>query len=347
MFEKQRQSVGQGALAIQAQGNVTVGISYEVARQIALDVYQANFPLLVKEAAGLARARAEELTDKFLKQLQEENPSGFMQAIQPDFQNALLNAQREHACAGNPELADLLVDLLVDRTKQGTRDLLRLVIDEALKTAPKLTDQQLAVLGAAFLLGHVRSTAGHWKGVIEWTQAHLKPIIEQAIITPSTLPHLQFTGCATFNGAHGSDIATGLFGEYAGFFQTGFTDAVFQEQALSLKAAKYIKPLPTMPDLKWVAISSAAVIDALKEEGEFSGDDANKLKYLLSTHQKTVEQFREQVVAEMPFMQRAFDLWQKDKLGEVSLTSVGMAIGHAFVKKTIKSEFVSLSIWIK
>ncbi|MBG6074014.1 MULTISPECIES: LPO_1073/Vpar_1526 family protein [unclassified Polaromonas] len=347
MFEKQVQSVAAGGIAIQADGSVQVGVSYEATRQIALDVYHANFPTLVSEAAGLARARAEELTDKFLTRLVHENPTGFNQATQPDFQNALLNAQRDHACAGDAELADLLVDLLVDRTKQDSRNVLRLVLDEALKTAPKLTEQQLAVLGVAFVVGCTRSQANTWVGCVEWMTRHIKPTLEHAVITKSTFSHLQFTGCVTSNGVRQVDLAPGIFPEYAGFFQTGFTDDELLAQGLSENAAKYIKPLTGKPGLKWVAVARVSEIESLVKSAEINNEDAPKLRELLTGHLQSLEEFRAKVLADMPFMQRVFDMWAMGELGGVTLTSVGMAIGHAYIKKTVKNEFAHLSIWIE
>lgn len=345
MFEKQAQSAAEGAIAIQAQGNVHVGLTYDSARQVALDVYQANFPKLVSEAAALARARAEELTDKFLKQLNVENPAGLQQAIQPDFQNALLNAQREHACAGDTDLADLLVDLLVDRTKRDARDLMRLVLDDALKTAPKLTEQQLAVLGAAFVLGQARSTAGHWQEVVVWLNTHARPIVEQAEINSSTFPHLKFAGCATQQG-FGSKYLAVLRHTYGGFFQTGLTEAQIQEQSLSFNALKYILQHPEKSALKWVAISSNEVIDSLQVNQELTAEDATKLKTLMAANQEADDVLSVKLVEQLPFLTRAIELWETKKLSELSLSSVGMAIGHAFVKKTLGHEFAPLSLWI-
>lgn len=349
MLDRQNQSAGEGALAVQAGGNALViqGISYESARQIALDVYQANFPVLVMEAAGLARARAEELTDKFLKQLHLQNPDALSQATTPSFQNALLKAQREHACAGDSELADLLVDLLVDRTKEQPRSLLQIVIDLALETAPKLTEPQLAVLGAVFLLGYAKSLSPTWEGVVKWLKDHLEPVLSEAVVTTSTLSHLQFTGCANVSQFQAAEIASGLLDTYSYFFQTGVTSEQLAEKALPPSALQFIQAMPGRPGLVQVNILSPATIGEIVKAGELDAESAEKLKQLLTTYRKSAPEFREQVVAELPFMQRAFDFWQVDQAGQIVPTSVGLAIGHAYVKKTIKNEFAPLNIWIK
>lgn len=347
VLKNQTQSAEHGAIAIQAQGDVQVqaGVSYESARQIALDVYQANFPILVAEAASLARARAEELTDKFLKQLQQENPGGFSQAANPDFQNALLSAQREHACAGNAELADLLVDLLVDRTKQPERNLMQLVIDEALKTAPKLTEQQLAVLGVVFLLSRARSNATSWPGVISWMSQLVLPVLKNVEVTPSTISHLQFTGCGTV-GLMGADLAQALWDAYSGFFQSGFTDEQLEAKLLPDNALRFISSLDNSDNLKQVNIPNLDVVDVMQKDGAFDTEAAEKLKALIRDYRISPSEIKERVLLPLPSMSSAFDLWDKEYLGKLALTSVGMAIGHAYVKKTIRQEFAPLSIWI-
>jgi hypothetical protein len=349
MIGKQSQEAAQGATAVQAGGSAIViqGISYEAARQIAMDVYQANFPVLVQQAAELARSRAEELTDKFLKQLSEQNPKGIEQAVNPAFQNALLKAQREHACAGDSDLANLLVDLLVDRTKQAPRSLIQLVIDQALETAPKLTEEQLAVLGAVFVLGHARSTADTWPAVAKWFQRTVEPVLTSAVVTPSTLAHLQFTGCARIREIRGIDLAAGVLETYSGFFQTGFSRTQLDEKALPPSALNFVGPLGQTEDLLEVRFASAAVIDQFEKAGRLDAEGAIKLKELLTTHRKPMEEFRAQLIGELPFMQRAFDFWQAEDAGRLELSSVGLAIGHAFVKKTLGTEFASLEIWIK
>jgi hypothetical protein len=59
-------------------------------------------------------------------------------------QYAVFTAQREFARSGDDQLGDILVDILVDRTKEPDRSLLQIVLNESLNVAPKLTADQLA-----------------------------------------------------------------------------------------------------------------------------------------------------------------------------------------------------------
>ena len=129
MLKDQNQQVSDSGTAIQAGGSVTLintGLSYSDVREVALDVFRANFFELSGIAKDTARARAEQVTEEFLSKLEKENPNGLGKANDPDFQYALFTVQREYARTGDKDLGDLLVDLLVDRSKQEQLSLIHI-----------------------------------------------------------------------------------------------------------------------------------------------------------------------------------------------------------------------------
>lgn len=139
-MSKQVQKGGENSTNIQVEEvNVVQGLTYAEVRQVATDVFKANFYDLAGEAKNIAEARAAQITEDFLAKLQAENPDGFAKAQDPDFQHALFTVQKEHARSGDEDLGSLLVDLLVDRSKQNQRDILQIVLNESLAIAPKLT----------------------------------------------------------------------------------------------------------------------------------------------------------------------------------------------------------------
>ncbi len=73
----QEQTVTEGSTAIQAGGDVTItntGLTLTEVRDVAKDIFDANFYKLQGAAQATASARAEEVTEKFLEKLQLENP---------------------------------------------------------------------------------------------------------------------------------------------------------------------------------------------------------------------------------------------------------------------------------
>lgn len=112
----QKQEGGDHSTNLQSK-TVTIyqGISYAEAKEIALDVFKANFIQLKQEAAEIAKTRAEEITDVFLEKLNSRNPDAIRNFNEPALQDALFTAQKEYAKTGDKDLGDLLVDILVDR----------------------------------------------------------------------------------------------------------------------------------------------------------------------------------------------------------------------------------------
>lgn len=115
----QKQEAGDYSTNLQGKSIVIhQGISYADAKEIALDVYKANFLQLAQDAASLAINRAEQLTDDFLARLKERAPETIGSMRDPAMQMAIFTAQREYAKSGDMDLEDLLIDILVERPRR-------------------------------------------------------------------------------------------------------------------------------------------------------------------------------------------------------------------------------------
>jgi U3 small nucleolar RNA-associated protein 14 len=76
-----------------------------------------------------------------------------------------------------------------------------------------------------------------------------------------------------------------------------------------------------------------------------STEDQEKIIELFSMGKMSNPEIREKCISIRPFMETVFDSWENSKIKSFTLTSVGMAIGHANIKR-LTGEFASLSIWI-
>jgi hypothetical protein len=56
-------------------------------------------------------------------------------------------------------------------------------------------------------------------------------------------------------------------------------------------------------------------------------------------------EIKEKIIAIRPYMAEVFETWTNSSLQTFTLTSVGIAIGHANIKRLI-GEFADLAIWI-
>lgn len=344
---KQDQTSGDNSTNIQAGGAVTIhqGLTYADARQIALDVFKGNFLQLAGEAADVARKRAEEITETFLAQLQKQHQAGVSQAKEPDFQHALFTVQKEYARCGDKELGDLLVDLLVDRAKQDSRSILQIVLNESLVVAPKLTPDQLAALSIVFLFKYtVNNGLGNQNAFHGYLDRFVQPFAGLLEKKAACYQHLEYSGCGTV-GIGSIALEEIIRRNYPGLFSVGFDEAQFQAKQMTIPFAHpMICPCLNEPGKKQI---NALNEDALKSEASRSGvpaDDVPKLIALQNEHLMSEDQIRTKVIQARAYMDKVFDTW-KVTMSHFTLTSVGIAIGHANIKKNA-GEFTNLSIWI-
>lgn len=345
----QSQQTSDGSTAIQAAGNVTivqVGPSYDQVKEMALDIFRANFYEMAGEAKEIARSRAEEITEEFLAKLQKESPEDLRKADDPDFQYALYTVQREYARNGDKELGDLLVDLLCDRSKQDKRDILQIVLNESLQTAPKLTTEQLSVLSVIFLFAYTQNnTIGNHEIFGKYLDEHVKHFSDKLVKNIACYQHLEFTGCGT-NGMGFRNLSTVLGNVYQGQFSKGFDQTAFDEKKISIGMDKFFF-IACLNDASKTQVSANNLADLQKmfEMRALSEDDRNKITQLFHTNKMDDNEIQSKIIEIRPYMKEVFDVWQNSQMQSFSLTSVGIAIGHANIKRLV-GEFADLSIWI-
>jgi len=350
MLDKsQSQSVDPGAVAIQAGGDVNitkVGLSYSEVRDVALDVFRSTFYQLAGVAADTASQRAKEITEDFLSKLEKENPAGLEKANDPDFQYALFTAQREYARCGDKELEALLVDLLVDRSKQDQRNILQIVLNESLNTAPKLTEGQLAVLALIFLFKYTQNFGvGNHASFGAYLDAHASPFIPKMSVGPAGFQHMEFTGCGSPN-MMGRSLESILGEVYQGQFLKGFDHVELDNRQLSIGADQnfFIPCLNDQTKLQ-VRANSRELLTKNLDVLAVLKPDRSKIIELFNLNKMSDPEIREKCIQLRAYMRDLFENWEKSPIQTSSLTSVGIAIAHANIKRLV-GEFANLSIWI-
>lgn len=343
----QDQAAADGSTAIQAGGDVVIhnGITYTEARQIALDICQSHLRELTDQAKQVAQDRAEEVTDAFLEKLMAENPEGIGKAREPGFQFALGTVQKEYARTGDEDLADLLVDLLVDRTKQPNRDLVQIVLDESLATAPKLTEGQLANLAVMFLFKYTQNYGvNSHKALGKYFDDFVRPFAEKLVKSTASFQHLEFTGC-------GSSLLSvkleSRIGEiYPGLFVKGVGVQELEDAGLTSDVySKFFRTcLNDGQKIQVDAINEEALKKVFEQRGA-SEEDQEKIKRFLDVNKMNDQEIREKCIEIRDYMENVFDTWSNSGMTSFRLTSVGIAIAHANIKRLV-GKFADLSIWI-
>jgi hypothetical protein len=343
---EQTQKGGDESTNVQA-GQVVIhqhALTYSDVKEIALDVFKNNFDLLSKVARETARTRAEEITDEFLVELRERNPAGLNKAETPQFQLNLLTLQREFVRTGDKDLGKLLVDLLIDVTKQDSRTVLQIVLEECLTVAPKLTGQQVGALAAIFLFRYCMQTGMHSpESFREYCQFAL-PFIESLSKTETTYRHLEYSGCGSISmGA--MRLESALRNIYPILFSRPFTTEELQQAVPELVRSNLVIRSPFQEGAFQFRFSSEGDLEKAVATAGFDSAVWTKAKNFLNGRQLPDEQVRAKAVEWVPQLNALFEIWDNSSMQNFNLTSVGLGIAHAAVRS--KTGFhTNLSTWV-
>lgn len=351
MLEKnQEQHVDQQGTAIQAGGSVSVnvthvGLTHVEAKEMFNDLFELNYYKLKGAAQAIAQGRGEEVTEKFIQKLQNENPAGLQQYADPDFQDALFTVQKEYAKAGDKDLGDILVDLLVDRSKQKNRNILQIVLNQCIHTAPKLTNDQLTVLALIFFLRYTKGVdIPNHQALSAYLAHYIQSFANNIIASASCFQHLVFTGCGSVSMVQIS-LEEAFQRTYPGLFKKGFESARLDEMTISVEDRNNFF-IPCLNDPIRFQVN-ALNIEILESKLTNKVTEENKQKIIALFHEGTMDtaEIKAKVVEFSPFMEPIFVSWSTSSMKKFELSSVGIAIGHANIKR-LSGEFANLSIWI-
>lgn len=341
-------TVGDGGTSYQAGGDIiNNGPSRQEIQEIALDVYRANALELRGIAEDIALGRAERITKDFLSRLMEENPAAVKNLSDPDVQSVMFEAQKEYARSGEEDLAKVLVDLLTDRAAETERTLRTLVLNEAIMSAPKLTEQQRRAIALVFILRYSRWT-GNSKTADEYFRDFLvKDVLTLAEDLPTSgtnYQHIEYVGAGSVS------VGTASFGESLrsgaeGLFTRGFTmDGVPEELRNSkLRDRMFVKCLRN-PEAFQVSVMANQDIPRLARElgvPELETQLVNIAAHGLLQEHEVVDE----AIAFDERIREVSETWASTSLQNLTLTSVGMAIGHAYWRRVTGGN-TPLSVWL-
>lgn len=352
MLDKnQEQHAEQQGTAIQAGGNVSVsvthtGLTRAEAKEVFNELFELNYYKLKGAAQAIAQERGEEVTEKFIQKLQDENPAGLQQYADPDFQDALFTVQKEYAKAGDKDLGDILVDLLVDRSKQANRNILQIVLNQCIHTAPKLTNDQLTVLALIFFFRYTKSTHPLNKQLLGMYLArYIKHFSDSIVVSESCFQHLAFTACGSIS--MGQITLEEIFQRvYEGYFKKGFEATRIDEIEMpaSEKDKFFIRCLND-PTKFQVHASDKEILEAMFTAHAVTEENRQKINALFNEATMGLVEIKAAVLGIAPYLEPVFVTWSASKLKNFELSSVGIAIGHANIKR-LAGEFANLAIWI-
>lgn len=344
-----KQEGGESSTNLQGQTvNVYNGLTYKDAKEIALDVFNSNFIMLKSEAAQIATERAEEITEKIIKELNDKSPESLEEFKNPAMQDALFHTQKEYAKSGDENLGDLLVDILVDRAKTQERNMLQLVLDESLIIAPKLTVEHFDLLTLSFLLTRtVSQRIVDIDSFKEYLKNQILLFSDSIRNERTTFNHLEYLGCGHIRMGDYGNLEEKLKRQYKAVFSKGFTKEDYEKEVgIFENSSTFLMPCLHDQTKFQINTLSDKILAQEMEKIKIPIEYQNKLKSFFNKTTMTNTEIKDFLISIDPRMENLFELWNNSPFKKFELSSVGISIGHAnFRRKT--NETLDLSIWIK
>jgi len=346
----QKQQGGDSSTNLQGKSIViNQGITYTDAKEIALDVYKANFLQLSRDAADVARARAEELTDAFLSKLQAENESAVSELSKPGMQVAIYEAQKQYAKTGDKDLEGLLVDILVERASTPERSIHQIVLDESLAVAAKLTTEQMDALTVNFLISKTKNNALlSLEAVNEYFDKDIIPFLSELTATSSCYEHLEYASCGSHLQVGNIHAVEQIFcTQYPGLFSKGFEAAHFESEIGPVLIYEKLL-MPCFHDSSKLQINAldTDTLTKLLEPDSIPPDVSSKFHNMFNASLMNNQEIKNYLLIAKPETNKLFDLWDNSSISKFVLTTVGIALAQAnFRRRTGRK--LDLSIWVK
>ncbi len=348
MTDSQKLTSGNSSENYQAGRDIIIGATLDEVRSIAEEVFRKNFLVLSEHAGDVARKRAAEFLEAYIKGVAAK-PELLQAAQDPDMQYTMFNAQKAYARSGSPELAVVLHDVLLRRAREKTSSLLAIVLNESIETAPKLTPAQFDLLTLVFLLRYTRLLG--FVSISHFYE-HLKntvlPFVPKNQPTHSSFQHLEFLGCGTVQMGH-FPLLDSLRKTYNGLWWSGATKEEFDtlERETDTAVGDLICPCHRDPDLfQFNCINEQQLREKLLWK-DLSEEVTNRFVQFFKAHLLSDEQVKLELLTALPQLERLFSLWENTKYGQFTLTSVGIAIAHANIRRHNENENAyDLSTWI-
>ncbi|MDF2557576.1 MAG: hypothetical protein K0R71_1404 [Bacillales bacterium] len=341
---RQRQKSGNDSTNIQAERIViNNGIDLVTAKQIALDVFKANFLDLTEVAKKTAYERAEEIVDKFLKEIKENKNLELSFVSDPDFQFSFYNVQRDYARSGDKVLGEILVRLLVDRVRTKDRNFQQLVINESITVIPKLTASQMDVLSSLLLIRYLTEKEFASLEKIYLFIDKFNKLLHLYIYEDTSLLHLQYAGCL-INSQKRYDYLGVFLKNNGGLFQKGFNKKEIETILSKYGNHKIFVPCKHNKEKIQFNASNRIHLNILLFINGFSAEDVSYCDDLFEATMMSKEEMGKFLYKTTKFYFRGTDDWDVYNARSYSLTSVGIVIAHANINRKL-GEFEDLSFW--
>jgi len=344
---RQDQSVDTGGTAYQAGRDVVIqqGISPAQMTEIMLAMAK-QLSVFQEQARQIADERIGAFQEQILKRFAEPNRANPDAFRDPDFQYLLGDAQEAAARSGDEAIRDTLVDIIARRSLEVTRNRLAITLNDAATRAANLTTNEFSALSLVYLLRYtIDNSIGSFDLLCGYIRKKLIPFTTNVSREASSFWHIQAQSCGSIEMTE-MDLNAIFKKNYGGVLGKGFDRKQLEDHLPDgKKDALNTLLLPCVHDGS--KLQPAAInFSVLKEKAVNTGLTEGELTNVWSMFEGTMTDVNGMLTAAIPELSVLYDVWQNTQLKNLSLTSTGIAIGHANVSRVVGFD-AALDVWIK
>ncbi|MCC6208981.1 MAG: hypothetical protein IT488_12640 [Gammaproteobacteria bacterium] len=225
MSGKQGQSAIEGSLAIQAGGNVNIGLQLSEVKELVQIFLDRQLPALRAEAAAVAKSNAESFITEFVARLGKPNSATPEAFAKPDAQACFNTALNGSAEKGEQIDLGILADAVLRRLESDNDPLMKLVYEESVRALTKMNRQQIAFLAYVQYTKNVRHTAFTELNQLEQTVSLILNVVEPGLdLSEPSQEYLASIGALTINRVASANQLPGSLQQNYPFLPENLTD---------------------------------------------------------------------------------------------------------------------------
>lgn len=188
------------------QYNYSLGLDYKSTKDLFNDLISSHLEEFKEEAKVIAEEKNKQLMDMFMNALKLHglNDTNTLAIFKnPSMQLSYIAAQKANLKNRSPILQSTLVDLLIFRIAQPDNELINIVLSEAIKTAPLLTEPHFQILALVFKLKYCGYEINSFDDFLITLKRDILPYISPLPkITSANYQHLDYANVASISLAN-------------------------------------------------------------------------------------------------------------------------------------------------
>lgn len=351
MTNRQSQQVSDNSTAIQATGDVSVGITPEQMLAIMGEI-RNTVHVYGEQSQRLIEERFASFENRVLEKFKSDSSARPDAFADPDFQYVVREAQKSFARSGDASLEDVLIDLVAERSKSEVRNRLTLTLNDAVEKAGSLTSTDFDNLAQIFIFQNVQNNAAtNLRHLQQVFSEMFFPIYENASGTEMDFSYLGTHNCIV----PGTDGPISSLDSYA-ILKQRYPGALFRgvsiqelESVIPVEhpfwLRKGVVPSAVADDLFVCIFGTEESIAASIAQTGVPAVFGSQYVELAKQHPMSRDEF---IAASGEHSQRVSEMLDRYDLPYIKnsrLTSLGVALAHARMAK-IELFDAPLSVWI-